>query len=206
MQLTKLNQSGIILESDSGFRLAIDVGSFTALDEISDISVDAALVSHIHGDHFSVPHIRALRPTTVYLNQECIDAVGEESLDMDICQIADGEIYSIGDFEVFVFNVDHGPNVSSPLAENFGFLISADGQKLYFAGDMYYPSGMNVEHVEVDFALLPVGGHYTFGPSEALDFARTFKSIETLVPIHYDIRPEALGEFVELVGEEYNLG
>jgi L-ascorbate metabolism protein UlaG (beta-lactamase superfamily) len=61
MKITQLEQSGVILETNSGFKLAIDIASLTPMDRLESVALpDAMLVSHIHGDHFSVPHIKKL--------------------------------------------------------------------------------------------------------------------------------------------------
>lgn len=198
MKLTKFEQSGFILETENGFRLAFDIGNKTPVEKLADTRVDAMLVSHIHGDHFSLDQIKMLQPKDLYLNQECIDALGEEVLDSKINQVRIWDTINVGGIEVKFFNVDHGPNVTSPLAENFGFLIKADGQAAYFAGDMFYPSGIEVSNLEVDYALLPVGTFYTFGPQEAFDFAKQFKKIGRIVSIHYEKEPETRNQFIEL--------
>lgn len=198
MKLTKFEQSGFILETENGFRLAFDIGNKTPVEKLADTRVDAMLVSHIHGDHFSLDQIKMLQPKDLYLNQECIDALGEEVLDSKINQVRIWDTISVGGIEVKFFNVDHGPNVTSPLAENFGFLIKVDGQTVYFAGDMFYPSGIEVSNLEVDYALLPVGTFYTFGPQEAFDFAKQFKKIGRIVSMHYEKEPETRNQFIEL--------
>ncbi|MGI9118022.1 MAG: MBL fold metallo-hydrolase, partial [Minisyncoccia bacterium] len=130
----------------------------------------------------------------------CIDAFGEQDFDFEIKKVSVGDRVQISEFEVEFFNVDHGPNVSVPLAENFGLLIHVDGQSIYFAGDMYNPSGIDVTGLSVDYALLPVGGHYTFGPNEAFEFAKTFKSISKIIPMHYEqnnfVSPVRKDEFI----------
>lgn len=202
MKITKFEQSGFFIESDRGFKLAIDIGNKTPLEKLEGLSVDAMIISHIHGDHFHLESIKALFPKKVYLNQECIDALGEETFDFEIAQVRVGDTLDIDDFNVQFFNVDHGPNVSAPLAESFGLLIEIDEQKIFFCGDMYYPSGLSTDELEVDYLLLPVGGHYTFGPQEAYDFAKSFKKIGQIIPMHYEknnfIDPARCEEFVEL--------
>lgn len=199
MRLTQWEQSGVILETNNGFRLAIDIGSYTPLEKLDNMgTVDSMLVSHIHGDHFSVLHIKKLAPKWVYLNQECIEALRGEELASEIVKVEVGDSVDIEGIKVQFFDVDHGPNATLKPKENFGFLIEADSQKLYFSGDMYYPSGIDVADLEVDIALVPVGGHYTFGPEEALAFAKQFKKIGRVLPMHYEINPEAKGKFVEL--------
>lgn len=203
MKLNQWEQSGVILESKSGFKLAIDIAGLTPIEKLNEMaSLDAMLVSHIHGDHFSVPHIKKLAPKNLYLNQECIEALGAEKLASEVVEVKVGDRVSIGDFNVSFFDVDHGPNATLKPKENFGFLIEVDGEKLYFAGDMYYPSGIDVSDLEVDIALLPVGGHYTFGPEEALAFAKQFKKIGQVLPMHFSINPAAEGEFLALIDKD----
>lgn len=205
MTLKKYEQSGFILETTAGFRLAFDLGNKTPLSNLEGVTVDAMLVSHIHGDHFSLDQIKKLNPKKVYLNHECIETLGEEQLPFEIIEVKVGDAVTIEDIHVSFFNVDHGPNVSAPLAENFGFLITSDNQTIYFAGDMYYASGIDVSELEVDYALIPIGTHYTFGPEDALDFAKKFKKIGTLISMHFENKPETHPEFLQLVGNTFNV-
>lgn len=202
MKLTKYEQSGFILETDGGYKLAIDIGSYTPIDKIQGISVDSVLVSHIHGDHFSVEQIKTLSPKKLYLNRECIELLGEEELSSDITETKVGDTTDIDGIKVQFFDVDHGPNVKVRPRENFGFLIEADGKKIYFAGDMFTPSGIDVTNLEVDIACIPVGTFYTFGPKEALDFIKGFKKIGTVIPMHYQKEPATRGEFATLATAE----
>lgn len=205
MKLTKFEQSGFILETSNGFRLAFDIGNKTPVEKLNGITADAMLVSHIHGDHFSLEQIKALSPKKLYLNQECIEALGEENLPTEIIRVKVGDTIVIEDINVQFFNVDHGPNVSAPLRENFGFLITTDNRTIYFAGDMFYESGIDVSNLEVDIALLPVGTFYTFGPQEAFDFAKKFKNIGKVTPMHYEKNPETREEFIKLtVAQGFN--
>ncbi len=171
----------------------------TPLEKIEGVIVDAMIVSHIHGDHFSADHIKKLSPKKVYLNEECLEALGEETLPSEVIQAKVGDIKDIEGISVTFFNVDHGPNVLAPLNENFGFLIEVDGQKIYFAGDMFWPSGIDVNQLEVDYALIPVGSFYTFGPAEALTFSKQFKKIGKIIPMHYEKKPETKEEFENLL-------
>ncbi len=198
MKLTKYEQSGFILETNGGFKLAFDIGNKTPTERLEGITVDAMLVSHIHGDHFSLEQIKKLEPEELYLNEECLETLGEEAIESKIKKVSVGDKITIEDIEVEFFNVDHGPNISAPLKENFGFLINADGQTVYFAGDMFFQSGIDVSNLEVDFALIPVGTFYTFGPQEALDFIRRFKKIGEVIPMHYEKTPETEEQFLGL--------
>ena len=86
-------------------------------------------------------------------------------------------------------------------------IATKNGDSVYFAGDMFYPSGMGVSELEVAMALLPVGGFYTFGPEEAVAFAKSFKKIGKVLPMHYHKNPETKEEFIklnELIGKLIN--
>ena len=199
MQITKFEQSGFIITAANGFKLGFDIGSYTMpLEKLDGVSVDAMLVSHLHGYHFSIPHIKKLETKKLYLNRECIELLGEETVSSEIVQVKVGDVVDIDTFQVTFFDVDHGPNVKIRPQENFGFLIQVDGQKIYFAGDMFYASGIEVSTLEVDYALIPVGGFYTFGPQEAADFVSTFKKIGTVIPMHYEKDQNAKTEFLKL--------
>ncbi|MES2315465.1 MAG: MBL fold metallo-hydrolase [Patescibacteria group bacterium] len=198
MKITKLEQSGFIFETDKGFKLAVDIGTYTPIEELVGVKVDAMIVSHIHPDHFSLEHIKKLSPTKLYLNGECIEALGEEDITSEVVTIKSGKDEMINEIKVQIFEVDHGPNVRTRPKENFGFLFTIDGQNVYFGGDIFYPSGMDVTNLEIDYALLPVGTHYTFGPEEAFAFAKTFKKIGKVIAMHNRGVQEKTNEFLKL--------
>ncbi|MBP6931202.1 MAG: MBL fold metallo-hydrolase [Candidatus Pacebacteria bacterium] len=202
MKITKFEQSGFIIENKNGYKLAIDIAAYTPAEKLEGINVDAMIVSHIHGDHFNVEQIKKLSPKKLYLNHECIEVLGEEELSSEIIQIKTGDIVDVDGITVECFDVDHGPNVTVRPLENFGFLINVDGEKVYFSGDMFYSSGLDVSNLEVDYALIPVGGYYTFGPQEAFDHVKKFKNIKNVVPMHYEKTNNTKDEFISLASGE----
>ncbi len=205
MKIEKFEQSGFIFESENGFRIALDIGKYTPIEKLEGITVDTFIVSHIHGDHFSIDHIKALCPNKVYINNECRETLGEDTLPFEIVVIKEGETLDINGIKLEVFNVDHGPNVSAPLEENFGFLLEIDSKKIYFAGDMFYESGIDVSNLEADFALIPIGGFYTFGPEEAFGFVRQFKKIGEIISMHYEKTPETKIKFLEIAESVFKI-
>ena len=202
MRIKKLEQSGFIIEADSGYKLGLDIGTYSPVDKLDDTMIDAMIVSHLHGDHFSIPQIKKLSPKKLYLNRECIELLGEEEITSEIIEVKVGDSINVEGFKVLFFDVDHGPNATLRPQENFGFLIEVDNKKIYFAGDMFYPSDIDVSGLEVDRALIPVGTHYTFGPKEAVEFASTFKRIGNITPMHYEKTPETRQEFITLAIEQ----
>jgi L-ascorbate metabolism protein UlaG (beta-lactamase superfamily) len=198
MKITKFEQSGFILENDKGFRLAFDIGIYTPIEKLEDVIADAVFVSHIHPDHFSLEQIKKLSPKKLYVGSECKEALHGETFPFEVVEIkANSQINTEG-IVIDIFNVDHGPNVSAPVRENFGFLITVDNQKIYFAGEMFYESGIEVTNLEVDYAFFPIGGFYTFGPQEAFAFAKKFKKIEKIITMHDRKIPGIKDQFLKL--------
>jgi L-ascorbate metabolism protein UlaG (beta-lactamase superfamily) len=203
MKITKFEQSGFIFETEKGFRLAVDVGSYTPIEKLEGIKADAMIISHLHRDHLSPEQIRKLSPEKLYISNECEEALGEEALSSEIVTIKTNSSVQIGDIKVEIFTVDHGPNVRAFVKENFGFLFTIDNQKIYFPGDIFYPSGMDVTNLEVDYAILPIGTFYTFGPEEAFAFAKTFKKIGKLISMHDRQTPGLKEKFIELSKKDF---
>ncbi len=201
MKLTKFEQSGFVIETNEGKHLALDIGVFTALERLEGLSADAMIVSHMHSDHFSVPHIEKLAPRKLYLSEECGSLLPADFLGSEITKIASGEEIDILGIKTKIFEVDHGPNVSVKPKENFGFLFEVDGIKIYFGGDIFYPSGIDVGSLEVDIVLVPVGTFYTFGPREALEFVKKFNKIGKVIPMHYHKTLETKDEFIRIGAE-----
>jgi L-ascorbate metabolism protein UlaG (beta-lactamase superfamily) len=68
-----------------------------------------------------------------------------------------------------------------------GFVIGIDGVRIYHAGDTALFSDMKLigKLYHPDVALLPIGGRYTMGTTEAM-MAANFIGAKTVIPIHYN--------------------
>jgi L-ascorbate metabolism protein UlaG (beta-lactamase superfamily) len=67
-----------------------------------------------------------------------------------------------------------------------GFLITAEGKKLYLACDTGLFGDMQLIGDEgLDLAVLPIGDNYTMGPADALRAAKMLRA-KTVVPVHYN--------------------
>ena len=202
MKLEQFEQSGLIIEADNGYRLAIDIACYTPLEKLEGVSVDAMVVTHLHGDHFDLERINKLSPKDLYLGQQCRELIADEVTSFNIHVVALGESIDLGAIKIKLFDVDHGPNVSSKPRENFGLLIEIDDKKIFYTGEMFSPAGVDVSDVEADIVLLPVGTYYTFGPEEAVAFASQFKKVGKFIPMHYHNDPETKDSFLSLAKEK----
>ncbi len=205
MKIFKFEQSGFILETEKGFRVAFDIGNKTPIEKLENVKVDAMFVTHIHGDHFSLEQIKKLSPKKLYLGEQCKEALGKYSPPFETIEVKADNQVNIEDIKIKIFDVDHGPNVTAPVKQNFGFLIVVDNKKIYFAGEMFYESGISVSNLEVDYAFFPIGTFYTFGPKEAFAFAKKFKKIGEIIPMHYEKTPETKIEFLNLIKGYFNI-
>ena len=68
-----------------------------------------------------------------------------------------------------------------------GFIIGMDGLNIYHAGDTGLFTDMKLigELYHPDVALLPIGGRYTMGASEAM-MAANFIGAKMVIPVHYN--------------------
>ena len=77
-----------------------------------------------------------------------------------------------------------------------GFIIEADGKKIYHAGDTTVMADMEIisELYQPEYALLPVGGRFTMGPREAAyAVTKYLKSVKHVFPMHYGTLPNLTG-------------
>ena len=70
-----------------------------------------------------------------------------------------------------------------------GFVIYAEGKKLYFAGDTALTYDMKLlADEELDLAILPIGDNYTMGVDDAIK-ACGFINCSNVIGMHYDTFP-----------------
>ncbi|MBL1410011.1 metal-dependent hydrolase [Sphingobacterium faecale] len=70
-----------------------------------------------------------------------------------------------------------------------GFVFFVGGKKIYFAGDTALTLEMKLlEDLQLDWAFLPIGGHYTMDMYDAVK-ASKFINCKQIVGIHYDTFP-----------------
>ena len=79
-----------------------------------------------------------------------------------------------------------------------GFVVEMDGIVVYHAGDTGLFSDMKLIHdlYHPDVALLPVGGHYTMGPAEAM-IAAEWVGAPLVIPMHYNTFPAIAQDLTE---------
>lgn len=70
-----------------------------------------------------------------------------------------------------------------------GFVLTADGKKLYFAGDTGLFGDMQlIGNMGIDLAFLPIGDNFTMGPEDSLEAIRFIRP-RYVIPMHYKTWP-----------------
>lgn len=176
----------------------------SAKDQLDD--ADLILVTHGHFDHSSgVPALyknavaKGKSPKVVCnfelglhlrthfdIPEEAVTGMNKGSpVDFEFCSIT-------------MVGADHSSGCMDPDGKMCyggsaaGFVLEAAGKKLYHAGDTNVFGDMAIidELYEPEYALLPIGGHFTMGPREAAyALAKYLKSVKICVPMHYGTFP-----------------
>jgi L-ascorbate metabolism protein UlaG (beta-lactamase superfamily) len=181
--------------------------------------VAAILCSHEHIDHFDAeslpalaaasPEARVVVPTPLVervtalgiLPDRVIGAQPDEPFELDGVTIHPlPAVHGVDVADAYSF----GRELSGGLYRYLGFVVEAEGVRIYHAGDTLADEELQdrLARLAPDVALLPVNGrdHYreaqnivgNMDPREAVRFAATVGA-GLLVPMHYDMFPINLG-------------
>ncbi|MBN1133914.1 MAG: MBL fold metallo-hydrolase [Methanosarcinaceae archaeon] len=196
-----LGHSGFMIEGE-GKTIYID--PYVLPDNIGfEDMADIILITHEHYDHCNPEAIRKLRKedTTTLIPENC-------SLKFrgDARNVMEGDVLTGGlaikdmDIEVVpAYNINK-PN--HPKGFGVGYIIKVEGIRIYHAGDTDFIPEM--KEINVDVALLPIGGNYTMDESEAAEAAAVIAP-KVVIPMHYNYlettRADA-GKFKKMVNEK----
>jgi L-ascorbate metabolism protein UlaG (beta-lactamase superfamily) len=195
MKVTYLGQSAIELEA-GGKKLLFD--PFITYNElakgivdVTSLKPDYILVSHGHGDHVAdLVQVQKQSGAKVICIAEIAGWLGKQGIDnAHGMNIGGGFNFDFG--RVKMVNAVHssalpdGSNGGNPA----GFVIFAEGKKIYFAGDTALTYDMKLlEDENLDWAFLPIGDNYTMGADDAIK-AAAFINCKNIIGIHYDSFP-----------------
>jgi L-ascorbate metabolism protein UlaG (beta-lactamase superfamily) len=145
------------------------------------------LVTHDHYDHFSAGDIdKVTGPGTVVVGPSCVtDKLGVRAA----FTVQPGQTVTVGTAAVSVvpaYNVNKfkapGRVYHPREAGHVGYVVDMDGLRIYHAGDT--DAIPEMDGLEVDVALLPVGGTYTMTADEAAAVCQRLKT-KIVVPMHF---------------------
>lgn len=153
--------------------------------------LDALLVSHLHHDHADIPSLRRIDREVPALVAPGSGRFFSRRGFAEVTELAPGESVRVGEALVTAVEAMHQSNRWLERDSGaIGFLISAAGRRVYFAGDTDLFDGMGELGPGLDLALLPIWG---WGPSIGpghLDPVRAARAAALIspriaVPIHW---------------------
>ena len=157
------------------------------------VEADYILVSHGHSDHVEdLISIAKRTGATVISNFEIVgwlqgQGIAEEKTHSH--HLGGGYNYDFGYVKLTIAHHGSGLPDGSYGGNPAGFLITAEGKKIYLACDTGLFETMRLYGEEgIDLFVLPIGDNFTMGPDDAL---RAIKLVnpKMAVPSHYDTFP-----------------
>jgi len=156
---------------------------------IETIPADYIFISHGHQDHIADAVSIAKRTgATCVANFEVATWLNKNGVEKTLPLNQGGPIN-------FDFGTVRGTNAvhSSGLPDGsyggnpLGFLFTTEEGNFYFAGDTALTMDMQLIPVwaNINFAVLPIGGHFTMDAADALKAAE-FTKTNTVIGVHYD--------------------
>lgn len=193
IKFTWLGHSAFLFDIN-GHNVLVDpflTGNPLASTTEDTLNPELILLSHGHGDHIGDTITIAKRSgATVITNFEISNWLQAQGVE-NVVGVNPGGTYR-GDFLNAKWTIAHH---SSSLPDGSyggqpnGFIIVADGLKLYFAGDTALFLDMQLIGEEgLDVAFLPIGDHFTMGVDDSLK-AINFLKPKLVVPMHYNTFP-----------------
>ena len=174
------------LLDDGKFKLLFDpflTGNPQATINPDDVETDYVLITHAHSDHVGDGYdiIERTGATAIGI-PEVTDFGGAniKTIDMNL-----GGTLELPFGFVRMVPAMHSAGIPGGIA--CGYVVGIGGKVVYFAGDTALFGDMKLigERDKIDYAILPIGGHYTMDPVDAA------KAVELLgaknaIPVHYN--------------------
>lgn len=189
LTLTYLGQAAFALD----YLVKVMMDPYSPSLGYGEINIEADLVTVSH-NHFDHNYVQGGGPYAVTLF-----GVDEESGDWNRI------VHHFAGLNIYTVNTYHDDREGKWLGKNSIFVVETASLRLAHLGDLGHPLGEAEKELlgEIDILLIPVGGHYTLTPEEALQVIQDLAPA-VAIPMHYRTEhfPErmlgTLSEFLNL--------
>ena len=203
VEITWLGHSTFVVEH-AGTRVLIDPwvqGNPACPDDLKDVGdLDAMLITHGHFDHIgdaveiaksASPQVVCIAETGAWLGSKGVENV----IDMN-----KGGTVEVAGIRVHMVHAVHSCGITDGDqivygGEAVGYVVELEnGFRIYHAGDtaVFYDMTLIGRLLAPDWAMLPIGDHYTMGPRSAAEAVRLL-GVKTVVPMHFGTFPVLTG-------------
>lgn len=202
--ITWLGHATVLIQTASGTRILIDPyisqnPKFPKEFKLPD-SIELMLLTHGHSDHISdAVDVAGRSGAMVLANHEIVRWLSSKGV-RNAAGMNLGGSYRFQDVTATMVDAKHSSGIEDGGALIYagnpaGFVLTIEGGPvLYHAGDTCAFTDMKIirELYGPQFAMLPIGDHYTMGPKEAA-LAVEFLGVKTVLPIHFGTFPLLTG-------------
>ncbi|HDN73609.1 MAG TPA: MBL fold metallo-hydrolase, partial [Archaeoglobus sp.] len=176
VEITYLKHAGFQIKGKS---IIVYIDPYEVTKELE--KADLILITHDHFDHKDVKSIRSLsKPDTIVVHPKGCTIEGYKT-----CELSERD-----KVELKGITIESVPayNINKPYHREgcIGYVVTINGVKIYHAGDTDRIPEM--KEIDVDVAILPIGGTYTMDVNEAAEAAGDIKA-NYYIPMHYGVIP-----------------
>ncbi len=203
-KVTWLGHATVLVETAAGLTLLIDPflqhNPSYPKDYVLPEKIDYVLLTHGHMDHTAdaVPVAQKHGATIVGIYELTSYLTGkgaEKTIGMNL-----GGTVALPGVDVTMVEAKHSSSIQEGdqivyLGEAAGLVLTiADGPVIYHAGDTAVFSDMKLIQAlyKPELAILPIGGHFTMGPKEAV-LAVEYLQPKQILPVHWGTFPPLKG-------------
>lgn len=154
---------------------------------VSQPAPDLILITDIHYDHMDAPTLKAVaKDDTVIVVPQAVVEMLPKDLPGTVIVMKNGEKGTqkgVGIEAIPMYNIPESPQAFHTNGRGNGYVISAEGKRIYIAGDTSSTPEMKALQ-NVDVAFIPMNLPYTMSVDEAAEGVLAFKP-KVVHPYHY---------------------